>query len=57
MAFFILLVVNFLSLFIVKWFKVRYPPKKNISNFSLIFKNLKKDEIDSLLDKIKKDIG
>jgi hypothetical protein len=49
MTFLILLAVNFLSLFIVKWFKVRYPPKMNLANFSLIFKNLKNDKVDELI--------
>ena len=42
-AFFILLLANFMSLFVVKWFKIRFPQKVNIAHFSLIFKNLKKD--------------
>ena len=56
-AFFILLLVNFLSLFIIKWFKMRFPPKVNIANFSLLFKNLKKDDISELVDQIKKETG
>ncbi len=47
--FLLLLVVNVLSLYVVKWFKVRHPDKPNVSNFSLIFKNLKNDRIDDLL--------
>lgn len=57
MTFFILLVVNYLSLFIVKWYKLRFPAKKTIANFSLIFKNLKNDQIDLLLNQIKGKVG
>lgn len=45
----ILLVVNMLSLYVIKWFKVRHPDKLNVSNFSLLFKNLKNDRIEELL--------
>lgn len=48
---------NFLSLYIVKWFKVRYPTKINISSFSVLFKNLKSDNIQDLLDKLKRKVG
>jgi hypothetical protein len=57
MAFFILLVVNYLSLFIVKWYKLRYPAKKTIANFALIFKNLKNDQLEHLLNHIKSKLG
>lgn len=56
-AFLILLLVNILSLFIVKWHKVRYPPQISISNFSLLFKNIKTDKIDVLLQKIREKVG
>jgi hypothetical protein len=46
-----------LSLFIVKWFKVRYPPKPNIADFSLLFKNLKSDKMEDLLARIRGKIG
>ncbi len=40
MMFVILIVVNASSLYIMKWFKTRYPDKVNVSNFALMFKNL-----------------
>jgi hypothetical protein len=39
-TFLILLICNALSMYIMKWFKVRYPDRIDASNFSLIFKNL-----------------
>jgi hypothetical protein len=42
--------VNSLSLYVVKWFKARYPDKMNSSNFSLLFKNLKNDKLEDLLE-------
>lgn len=56
-AFLILLVANMLSLFVVKWFKVRYTPKANIADFSLLFKNLKSDKTEDLLIRIREKIG
>lgn len=44
--FLLLLVVNALSLYVIKWFKIRHPDKLNVSNFSLLFKNLKNDKLD-----------
>ena len=41
----ILLMVNVLSIYVIKWFKVRYPDKINIANFSLLFKNIKNELI------------
>ena len=48
-----LLVVNFLSLFIIKWFKTRYPLKLNIAHYTLLFKNLKNDSITELLSTLR----
>lgn len=45
----ILIVVNILSLYVIKRFKARHPRKLGVSNFSLLFKNLKKTRIDGLL--------
>lgn len=41
MAFGILLFGNAFSLYLVGKFKRRYPPPKDISNFAIIFKNVK----------------
>jgi hypothetical protein len=55
--FIILLAVNMLSLYVIKWFKVRHPDKLNVSNFSLLFKNLKNDRLDELIDHLKREFG
>lgn len=52
MLFLLLLVVNVLSLYVIKWFKVRHPDKPNVSNFSILFKNLRNDRIDDLLKQL-----
>jgi hypothetical protein len=44
-TFLILLITNALSLYVVRWFKIRYPNKVNVSDFSLLFKNLKNDRL------------
>ena len=45
-AFCALIIVNTLSLFIVKRFKDKYPDKVNVSHFALFFKNLKNDNVE-----------
>jgi hypothetical protein len=55
--FLLLLVINVLSLYVVKWFKVRHPDKLNVSNFSLLFKNLKNDRIDDLIGHLQREFG
>jgi hypothetical protein len=52
-VFLLLLVANTLSLYVIKWFKIRYPDKLQISNYTLIFKNIQTDNIDHLLEKLK----
>lgn len=44
--FLILLTVNTLSIYVVKWFKVRHPDKISVANFTLLFKNIKNDKLD-----------
>jgi ABC-type multidrug transport system fused ATPase/permease subunit len=55
--FLLLLVINVLSLYVVKWFKVRHPDKLSVSNFSLLFKNLKNDRIDDLVGHLQREFG
>ena len=57
MIFLILIVVNASSLYIMKWFKTRYPDKVNVSNFSLFFKNLASDNVEDLLTKLRNEFG
>ncbi len=51
--FLILLIINILSIYVVRWFKIRHPDKINVSNFALLFKNLKNDKLDSLLEHLR----
>ena len=53
MTFAILLATNLGSLYVMKWFKVRYPDKKTTADFSLVFKNLKTNNIEDLLVKLR----
>ena len=57
MIFLILITVNASSLYIMKWFKTRYPDKVNVSNFSLFFKNLASDKVEDLLTKLRNEFG
>jgi len=53
MTFVILLFTNVGSLYVMKWFKVRYPDKITTADFSLIFKNLKTNQIEDLIEKLR----
>lgn len=44
-VFIILLSTNAISLYLMKYFKIRYPQKTDVSHFSLLFKNIKSDKI------------
>lgn len=44
-VFLVLLATGVIALLILKWFNVRYPKKINISNFTLLFKNLPTDNL------------
>ena len=55
--FLLLLVVNALSLYVIKWFKIRHPDKLNVSNFSLLFKNLKNGKLDELIRHLTQEFG
>jgi hypothetical protein len=56
-AFVVLLITNVLSLYVIKWFKIRYPDKVDVSHFSILFKNLKSDNIEDLLRNLKQEFG
>lgn len=57
MAFYILIGVNAFSLYLVKRFKDKYPEKVNVSHFALFFKNLKNDNVEELLGKLRSEFG
>jgi hypothetical protein len=52
-VFVILIATNASSLYIMKWFKSRYPDKQNVANFSLLFKNLPTDDLEYLLTQLR----
>jgi len=44
-VFVLLLVTNALSLYLMRYFKIRYPDKPDVSQFALLFKNIASDNI------------
>jgi hypothetical protein len=44
-------------MYLMKWFKIRYPDKVDVSTYSLMFKNLKTDDLEDTLNKLKKEFG
>ena len=54
--FIILMVTNASSLYVVKWFKARYPDKPSASNFTLLFKNVE-GSVDELVGSLKAEFG
>jgi hypothetical protein len=44
-VFVVLLATNAMSLYLMKYFKIRYPEKVDVSQFALLFKNIKNDNI------------
>lgn len=41
----------------MRWFKVRYPDKIDVADFSLFFKNLMSSDIEHLLSKLREQFG
>lgn len=52
-VFLVLLMTNAGSMYLIKWFKIRYPSQTDVSDFSLIFKNLQGVGVDGLLKTLK----
>lgn len=50
--FLVLLATNFLSMYIVRWFKIRYPEKVGITAYALLFKNIRENNIEALIKKL-----
>lgn len=56
-VFLVLLATGVIALLILKWFNVRYPKKINISNFTLLFKNLPTDNLEDLISRLRSEFG
>lgn len=44
-------------MYLIRWFKIRYPSKTDAADFSLLFKNLQGGGIDGLLQTLKAEFG
>jgi hypothetical protein len=53
MTFLVLLATGIAALYLMKWFKIRYPQKADISGFALLFKNLNSPNLEDLINKLR----
>lgn len=56
-VFLILLVTNFLSMYVVRQVKVRYPSKESVAEYTLIFKNVTSESAELFSEGLKKEFG
>lgn len=54
MVFLILLATSIASLYIMRWFKVRYPDRIGVSHFALLFKNLSSPNLEDLISRLRR---
>jgi hypothetical protein len=53
MVFLVLLATGIAALYIIRWFKVRYPDRVEISSFALLFKNLPTPNLEDLISRLR----
>lgn len=57
MVFLVLLATGIAALYVMKWFKVRYPDKVDISSFALLFKNMPTNNLEDLVTQLRNEFG
>jgi hypothetical protein len=56
-VFLVLLATGIAALYVMRWFKVRYPDRVDISNFTLLFKNLPTPNLEDLISRLRSEFG